>query len=270
LPAISSHRIYHAISDSDPATDVWQQAVNGNNYYGGDPFQHGINCVRGQAAQAISSLLYDDQARYSGLLPALEALAQDPIISVRTCAINALVPLLNFARDAAVDLFLRACGQCDAICGTNPFDRFVHHAMYTHYGRLRDLLQFALRSVNAGAVEIAARQITLAELGGVDVGDDASNIRTGNETMRKAAAHVFARNLSGDAAGDKCAKRLEEFFSDASSALATAAFSFSRNQNLPMISGLLKRVAKARFTKRLCLFETNLNVKSFLEVKSHA
>ena len=41
-----------------------------------------------------------------------------------------------------------------------------------------------------------------------------ANIRSGSETMRKAAADIYGRNLSHDVVADKCVERLEEFFSD--------------------------------------------------------
>lgn len=205
---------YYAISDPDPKTDIWQQGTGGSKYYGGDPYLHGINSVRGEAAEAISSLVYHDNARLEALQPALDALSQDPVVSVRTCAINAFLPLLNFARDTAVELFLKTCGHCQAICATSPFERFVHYAIYTHYQQVRELLQFALACDDTKSIENAARQIILAELGEVDVGADGTNIRSGNETMRKAAAGVYALNISHDVVGDKCAEHLQEFFSD--------------------------------------------------------
>lgn len=39
---------YYAMNDPDPESDIWKK----ENYYGGDPHNHGINCVRGQAARS--------------------------------------------------------------------------------------------------------------------------------------------------------------------------------------------------------------------------
>jgi hypothetical protein len=207
---------FYATSDPDPEADIWRQTAGGNNYYGGEPYNHGINCDRGQAAQAICSLLYDDESRIDGLRSALHALSEDPVISVRTCAINAFLPLLKIERDWGVELFCKACDNCESICGTSPFEKFVHYAILTHYPQIRSLLQSALNSGNADAVDIVACQITLGELADVDVGADASNIRTGSEAMRAAAAGAYARNLSNEAVGNKCAERLDEFFNDES------------------------------------------------------
>ena len=206
---------YYATSDPDPETDIWQKdAGNGTSYYSGDPYSHGINSVRGKAAQTIASLLYGDQSRIDALRPALESLSNDPVISVRTCTVDAFLPLLNFNRDLAVDLFLKTCGRSEAICATEPFSDFIHYAIHTHYAQLREIIQFTLRSENTEAVENAALQITLAELEHVDVGCDAADIRAGSETMRKAAANVYAGNLLHETVGDRCAELLREFFDD--------------------------------------------------------
>ncbi len=240
---------HYAMSDPDPKSDIWQPIADGTTYYGGDPYTHGINCVRGQAAEAFSTLLHDDNARFETLRPALEALSQDPIISVRTCAINSFLPMLNFAREKAVELFLKASDGSDAICATRPFDRFVHYAIYTHYEQLRDLLQFALNCDDVDAVENASRQMILAELGDVDVGADGANIRSGSETMRKAAAQVYAHNLSHEDVGDKCAEHLEGFFGDEAESVrqeVSSAFFRMSGERLLQLKGFIARFVESR------------------------
>jgi hypothetical protein len=250
LPALALDIVsFYAMHDPDPRTDVWQDDVDGSKYHGGDPHSHGINSVRGQAAEAISALLYDDATRLDVLRPALAALSKDPVIAVRTCAINALLPLLNFARDEALELFLRACEGCVPICGTRPFKRFVHYAMYRFYPQLRELLQFALNSADQNAIENVARQIALAELGDVDVGLDASNIRSRTETMRKAAASVYARNLSHDVVGDRCAEFLQQFFDDEAEAVrqeVSSAFFRLSGERLLSLQGFIARYIESR------------------------
>ncbi len=245
---------YYATSDQDPNGDIWQQTAGGNKYYGGDPYTHGINCVRGQAAEAISSLLSSDNTRLGALRPALEALSRDPVVSVRTCAIDAFLPLLNFTRDLAIELFIKTCEGSEAICAAPPFECFVHYAIYTHYEQLREMLQFALKSNNAEAVEIAARQTILADLNDIDVGEDATNIRSGSEPMRKAAAEVYRRNISHDVVGERCVERLEEFFSDESETVQKEvgkSFYYLSGEQLLQWEELI-----ARFIESKC-FESN-------------
>ena len=243
---------FYATSDPDPRTDVWQQTAGGNYYYGGKPYEHGMNCVRGQAADAISALLFEDRARFERLRPALHALSTDPVVSVRTWAICAFLPLLNFTRDLAVELFHQACVNCEVICTTPPFARFIHHATHTHYAQIRRLLQFALNSEDADAVTCAATGITLAELEGVDVGGDAERVRSGTETQRQAAAGVYAQNLTQRAVGDACAARLEEFLDDESAAVraeASAGFRGLTGDRLLELEGFITRYIESRSFK---------------------
>ena len=234
---------YYAMSDPDP--ESWPRDEGDKESL----FTHGLNSVRGLAAESISSLLYDDHTRLDALHPALEALSHDPIVSVRTCAINAFLPLLNFSRDSAVELFLKACDDSQSICATHSFDQFVHLAVYTHYEQLRNLLQFSLSCDNSDAVENAARQTVLAELGDVDVGDDASKIRSGNETMRKAAAGVYAQNLSDNVVGDKCAEHIVKFFNDDAESVrqeVSSAFFGISGERLLQLEGFIARFIKSK------------------------
>ena len=199
---------YYAIYDQDPQEDLWRKDSLR------DPYQHGINSVRGRAAEAIASLLLEDEARLDSLRGALDALTRDGIVAVRTCAVNALLPLLNFSRDLAVKLFVVACRDCHDLWRTHQFERFIHYAVHTHYVQLRPLLQSALRSQDDGAVECVAGQIVLAELHDVDVGSDGDYIRAGTDIMRKGAVGVYARNIGREIVGPESMARLEEFLDD--------------------------------------------------------
>jgi len=259
---------FYAINDPDPKDDIWKGTENGVKYYGGEPHSHGINCVRGQAAECLGTLLFADETRLESLRPALMAIANDPVISVRTCAIDSFQPLLNFAREFAVELFLKSCDRSDAICATSPFDHFVHFAIRTHYAALRDLLQFALNSNAPKAVENAARQITLAELSDVDVGHDAAAIRAGSEAMRKAAADVYATNISHDEVGDRCAGYLKPFFNDDSEAVrqevSSAFFRLSGSKLLHFQNFIAEYIESRSFeneTDRLLHALTESNVE---------
>ena len=208
---------YYAIDDPDPQQDLWRK--DGMR----DPYHHGINCVRGQAADAISSLLFEDQTRLGILRRALKALAQDHVAAVRTCAMNAFLPLLNYSRDHAVRLFIAACRDCEDTWRTVPFERFIHYAMHTHYDQLRPLLQTVLSAQDERAVELVARQMALCELNDVDVGSDGDRVRIGSAVMRKAVVGVYARNIAKEVVGAVCMSRLETFFDDADEAVRSGA-----------------------------------------------
>ena len=208
---------YYAIVDPDPQEERWRK--DGLR----DPYQHGINCVRGRAAETISSLLFEDETRLGILDRALNALARDPVGAVRTCALNAFLPLLNYSRDHAVRLFIAACRHCEDTWRTVPFERFIHYAMHTHYDQLRPLLQTVLSAQDERAVELVARQLALCELNDVDVGSDGDRVRLGSGMMRKAVVGVYTRNIAKEVVGAVCMSRLETFFDDTEEAVRSGA-----------------------------------------------
>ena len=127
---------YYAMRDPDPKEDIWRQTTHSGTYYGGSPHNHGMNSVRGKAAEAISAMIFHDYSRLDVLQVALVSLSEDPVISVRTCAIEAFLPLLNCDRNLAVELFLVACENCIEICATSPFETFLRYAVFSHYKQL--------------------------------------------------------------------------------------------------------------------------------------
>ena len=82
-PRVLEIASYYAVNDPNPSSDIWKDTRDCRNYYGGDPHSHGINCVRGQAAEALSELLYDDHARFNALHRTWVAFAADAILSCR-------------------------------------------------------------------------------------------------------------------------------------------------------------------------------------------
>jgi len=215
---------YYATLATDPKEDVWlKKSPNGGKYNGGDAHMSGYNSVRGSAARTIGRLLYDRRDLLERFLPVLERLVSDPILCVRTCGIEALLPLLNFDRETAVRLFVKACEDASAILGSTPVDKFHYWASDTHYDVLRAILLLALQSDDDKAVEIAARQICLASFSVPAAYIDVATISDGSDTMRKAAANVFATNLKTPFCRDQCLKLLPKFFQDPSDEVQVVA-----------------------------------------------
>jgi hypothetical protein len=205
---------YYAIEDPDPFEDP--EPDEGRNAFSGDPYFHGINSVRGQAAEAIASLLHGDKERLPKLLPTLKLLIRDSVMAVRCCSVNALTAILNFDRPLAVELFLNCTQDAIPLWSTAPFDRFLLYGLHSHYQQLKDLLQATLRSANEKIVEIGVSKIALAVLGGKAPAEDILPINSGSDQMRKAACHVYARNLdcSNKGVAEKAAAYLPRYFND--------------------------------------------------------
>jgi len=215
---------HYAVDDPDPQVDDWiNQDHEGKQDAARDAHFRGYNSVRGHAARVIKTLLFADYSRLAIFQSPIQELVHDRSLSVRTCAVEALLPMLNHDRDEAVRLFLEACDDADLVVGSNPFESFINYAIGTHYSTLRELLMRLVHSTSSSTVKSAARQICLASLTNEDAKTDAEGVRHGTEAMRHGAAQVYSRNLGHCVVGEECCKHLPGFFADPSSDVRSTA-----------------------------------------------
>lgn len=206
---------HYAINHEDPASDS-----NDTPNRADVPSRlhlRGNGTVRGHAAETIGALLFQDSGRFGDLKIAIESCVQDPNLSVRCCSIYALLPILNFDRDYAVNWFLRCCDQSIELCATHQYDEFVHFAIETHYPDIRHLLFHCLDSGNDEAASMAARQVAYASLLEVSDANDIELVLCGTSHIRASAVAVFARNIDNDSVRSVCINQLGRFFEDESS-----------------------------------------------------
>ncbi len=208
---------HYALDDPDPASEHW---LEHNSAAEDDRVQNahfsGYNSVRGLAARAISAILFSDYSYSTHLLPVLQKMVCDPLMSVRTCVAEALLPLLNHDRDEAVRLFLDNCRGADVVFGCYTFEEFIRYATSTHYAQLRDVLLTELNSRTPSSMRAAARQTCLAAFVDDAAEADANLVRTGPDALRRAAAEVYAYNLADATIGPVCREHLARLFSDPS------------------------------------------------------
>ncbi|MGE0536749.1 MAG: hypothetical protein AB7O68_17390 [Pirellulales bacterium] len=206
---------YYALEDTNPHDDDWfSRQPDGAQDPGERVHLHGYNSVRGGAARAIAALLAADFSRSDQLLPIVRKLVRDSSCSVRSCAIEALMPLLNEDSIEAVQLFLQACDGGEILFGSHPFESFLHYACVSHYPELRQILQKGLALPWPSARKVAARQICLAGLSNEGAADDAITVCRGTIEERCAAAGIYAFNVAHAKVGGFCRARLVEFFND--------------------------------------------------------
>lgn len=123
---------HYATDDPDPNADDWiESASDRKRDVANDAHFRGYNSVRGHAARTIEALLFADYSRSAVLLPLIRALVRDWSLAVRTCAVEALLPMLNHDRDEAVHLFLDACDGAAIVIGSHPFENFMRYATST-------------------------------------------------------------------------------------------------------------------------------------------
>jgi hypothetical protein len=207
---------WYAVEYSDPRPNLLPEPVKGEARNGHDLYSLGINSVRGQAAEAIGSLLFADDTRWKRLQETVRRMVQDRSPVVRVCVINGLMPILNIDRGEAVRLFILCVQDSEGIWASPPFDQFLNRAIFTHFAQLHGLLIRALESDSERAVKSAATQIALADLYGIDVAGLANRVRGGTDWMRRAACHVYAHNIDKDEVDNQACQWLKTLFNDPS------------------------------------------------------
>lgn len=97
----------YGLNDPDPVKESWMiNAGNGTPYYLGDPFQHGINTVRGSAVEMLA--IHGYKTSYPDkLFEIMENITNDHSVSVRCCLIRFLQGMLSWNREKTYDLFMK-------------------------------------------------------------------------------------------------------------------------------------------------------------------
>ncbi len=217
---------WYAAHDPDPAPgDDW--LVREENVGENDHELWRLDSVRAHAAWALHHVLALNPDRAELISDRLDALCNDPVLSVRASLAQALIPTLSAAPDLAMTRFSRlSAGAPDWFLGLPPVRLFVHFAVYYEYDSIRPILLQALHSSSAGAVRTAAGQIALAGLQDEQARTDAALIRDGSAEARAAAAEVYAENCSHTAYGEHCREGLRAAFADEAKVVQEAAAKF--------------------------------------------
>ena len=190
-----------------------------------DPITQAINSGRGAAAVALTRLLFADRGRWGSLKPTVEVLATDPVLAVRSVAVECLTAVLDSDREDALLLFERLVEGADSILGTDHVERFIHYAVFRDYSRVRSILHGMLASSSTPTLEVAARRIVVAALWGdaEEAREDEESVLRAGDDARAAATQVYAANLSDESIGAQCETRLRPMFDDQSEAVRRAA-----------------------------------------------
>jgi hypothetical protein len=213
----------YARGKPSPEEERWRDSKNNT-----DPYTNGINTLRGAAVETITALLFADTRRAVICEAVIHELISDRSLAVRACLVHALTAWINVSRKQAVAMFVTVCNDADEMLGTMTIDPFLQYTYFSHYDDLRSVLQRMLRLGDDKAIKTAAVKTCLAAFNNENAEEDAMEIRSGNDTMRAAAADVYATNLCNDTVGILCAPHLKSYFSDHSSEVRkTAAGCFS-------------------------------------------
>ncbi|NNJ24321.1 hypothetical protein LzC2_03770 [Planctomycetes bacterium LzC2] len=210
--------VWYAEHDPSPKDELWREDANGGaTYYGGNPYEQGMNSARGAIASAVASLLFDDSARADALEPTIDRLAHDRSVAVRSCAIEALLALMNVKPDLAIRWFLE-CVDVDPVLLTgHSATRFLRYGAHRDHAAVRLVLRRMLDGESDPAAKAAAEICCVFALEADDVPaaeEDASRVRSGKPLLRIAAADVYGSNIGHDQFGGACLKLLKPLISD--------------------------------------------------------
>ena len=206
---------------ADPEADTWPTDVPSDSMNG--PATQGINSARGAAARSVARLLFADRDRWDALKPTVERLVTDPVLAVRSVAVECLLAVLDTHRDEALAGFERLAEGADSILGSGYVERFIHYAMYRDYPAMRATLVRMLHSPEQATVQAGARQMALAALSMDEARDDADIVLGMGEDARAAAARIYADNVADETVGADCEERLKGLFRDESEEVRRAA-----------------------------------------------
>jgi hypothetical protein len=113
-----------ALHAPDPADNTPVVTRQGDDRPGRDLRQNGINTARGSLAEILGDLLVHDVdgQRTAAVSPHLNALASDPVLSVRSCVAHTVAACLRHARPAAYEAFDRLIDADDILLASNLVD----------------------------------------------------------------------------------------------------------------------------------------------------
>ncbi|HBE18739.1 MAG TPA: hypothetical protein DDW51_14280 [Cyanobacteria bacterium UBA11367] len=216
--------IWYALVDPDPDLELWRtKTSSGEIYYNGDILMAGINSTRGSAVSAIAKLIFADINRAAYFLNSIEQIVKDSSTAVRSCAVEALIDLLNYDRDLAVSLFQQLCETEEVLLGTQTVEYFLYYAIPTHFQQLASILERMIISENPEVVGVGARQACLASLDIQEAHWLAEICLSGTEDHRLAAAEIFIANLTRANCREFCETALVQLFHDSSEKVRSEA-----------------------------------------------
>jgi hypothetical protein len=211
---------WYATNDSSPISD--RDAAGDEE--AGALEQHGLNTVRGMAADSIAHLVYARNDNLERMRLAIESLVSDRVMAVRAMAARIPLMLLRHHPDDALDLFdTLTDGADDGLLASRQIQDFLRHRAAIDFTRLKSTLERMLGSVLPAVQSLGASWITLAALDNADAHALSDVCLVSSEQIRIGVARVYAANLTVARYQARCESALSRLFEDDSEEVRKAA-----------------------------------------------
>jgi hypothetical protein len=205
-----------ALNDPDPEGELWRTpASSGEPYYGGDPYQHGINTNRGAAVRTVCRCaMKREPPQVERTFELLEQAADDPSTAVRTCVIESLRWILNEDANRALAIFERTLDSHPRLLQRSLTHRFLYWTYRDHFGQIRPLIETLLSNDDDSTRRSGAILACLAAFRHPEAEELADQAMQGDPAMRRGAAQVYARNLEHHDLEEVCREPLVQLMYD--------------------------------------------------------
>ncbi|MCW2538489.1 MAG: hypothetical protein JWN95_214 [Frankiales bacterium] len=183
-------------NDPDPDRE-WAQTKthSGQTYYGGELDSAGLNCTRGQVADAAAVALFQSADHLDTLGPVVEQLAEDPILGVRVYAAEGVLALMNHDAERAYLAAERLLAADDALLDSHYVERLMTYLILRAPDRFAPVLSRGL----AASDDIARRAGHVWAIAAMRDGIPSASPQSVAElpaAARRGVAEVFAANVA--------------------------------------------------------------------------
>jgi hypothetical protein len=235
--------VWWATQDPNPETDNLESYYNTSSaFFPQGPLTAGINSVRGVAAQTLGALIWPSPDRSKRLLPAVEAVAWDRTLAVRSCAAYAVRSVLRHDVESGLTLLARLTDADDLLLAQHPVEELMATVITNRYLDASEILgrmqRAAVPDVRQAAGRLTARN-SLFNPSARDVTDQAFEL---DEFVRRGLAEVAAANVGDADYQERCERWLARLFNDNDRAVRAEASQWCRlvtGETLGMLRDLI-------------------------------
>jgi|MDTC01.2.fsa_nt_gb DNA-binding transcriptional LysR family regulator len=209
----------YAMHHPQPGIDELVTWKSGDSDHASDASTYGletnaINVVRGQAALAIRSLLYEHPDWLEIFDEALCSLVSDKHPAVRVAAVEACLPVLNIDRDKAVRWFSEACRDDPRVTACRIGVYFFNCCMESHRPVLEPLVRAMMTSQLSEVSQRGAAEVTARWLFHGYFEEELELCKTGTVSQRKGVAETVGHFVLNNEYSDRCRPLLDAFSVD--------------------------------------------------------